>query len=91
MERVGVRALRQHLSVYLRRIRTSGEALEVTEHGRPVALLAPLPEPDDPVERLVRLGRVRPPAAPWSDLAPPAGRPGTAGTDALRADREGKA
>src|SRR4051794_38393063 len=39
--RVGVRELRQNLSVYLRRIE-AGETLEVTEHGRPVAQLGPI-------------------------------------------------
>jgi prevent-host-death family protein len=38
MERVGVRQLRQNLSVYLRRVRR-GESLEVTERGQPVAVL----------------------------------------------------
>lgn len=40
--RVGVRELRQNLSVYLDRVK-AGETLEVTEHGRPVARLAPNP------------------------------------------------
>ncbi|MGH2488568.1 MAG: type II toxin-antitoxin system Phd/YefM family antitoxin, partial [Candidatus Limnocylindria bacterium] len=40
---VGVRELRQNLSVYLRRVKR-GERLEVTERGRAVALLAPLSE-----------------------------------------------
>ena len=39
--RVGVRELRQNLSVYLRRVK-EGESLEVTEQGRPVARLIPL-------------------------------------------------
>ena len=34
--RVGVRELRQNLSVYLDRVK-AGETLEVTEHGQPVA------------------------------------------------------
>jgi len=37
---VGVRELRQNLSVYLARVK-NGETLEVTEHGRPVAQLGP--------------------------------------------------
>ena len=41
MEDVGVRELRQNLSVYLRRI-AKGETLRVTDHGHPVALLTPL-------------------------------------------------
>ena len=39
--RVGVRELRQNLSVYLWRVK-DGESLEVTEQGRPVARLIPL-------------------------------------------------
>jgi prevent-host-death family protein len=38
--RVGVRELRQNLSVYLDRVK-EGEVLEVTEHGHAVALLTP--------------------------------------------------
>ncbi len=45
---VGVRELRQNLSVYLRRI-AQGETLRVTEHGHPVALLTPIPHSGDPV------------------------------------------
>jgi len=55
MERVGVRELRQNLSVYLRRVRR-GEALEVTERGKPVARLQPLVDVDDPVARLEARG-----------------------------------
>ena len=40
-EQVGVRELRQNLSVYLARI-ARGETLEVTDRGQPVAILAPL-------------------------------------------------
>ena len=47
---VGVRELRQNLSVYLDRVK-EGERLEVTEHGRPVALLVPLPDDDEQLER----------------------------------------
>jgi prevent-host-death family protein len=45
---VGVRELRQNLSVYLRRI-AQGETLRVTEHGHPVALLTPIPNTGDAV------------------------------------------
>ena len=48
MDDVGVRELRQNLSVYLRRI-AQGETLRVTDHGHPVALLTPLPHTGDPV------------------------------------------
>ncbi|MBI2763285.1 MAG: type II toxin-antitoxin system prevent-host-death family antitoxin [Chloroflexi bacterium] len=39
-ERVGVRELRQNLSIYLDRVK-AGETLDVTEHGQPVARLIP--------------------------------------------------
>ena len=55
---VGVRELRQRLSVYLRRAE-GGETLEVTERGRPVAVLAPLPERERLLDRLVSDGLAR--------------------------------
>jgi prevent-host-death family protein len=59
-ERVGVRELRQNLSVYLDRVK-DGETLEVTEHGHAVALLTPLPRATrSTLERLVAEGRVTP-------------------------------
>jgi prevent-host-death family protein len=60
LPRVGVRELRQNLSVYLRRIE-AGETLEVTEHGRPVARLGPLPPARMGVlDRLIAEGRAYP-------------------------------
>ena len=56
-EQVGVRELRQNLSVHLRRVRT-GATLEVTDHGRPVAILSPLPEAMTPLARLRLEGRI---------------------------------
>jgi prevent-host-death family protein len=40
-ERVGIRELRQNLSVYLRRV-SDGERFTITDHNRPVASLEPL-------------------------------------------------
>ena len=58
--RVGVRELRQNLSIYLDRVK-DGETLEVTEHGHSVARLAPLPvEQLSIVDRLIAEGRARP-------------------------------
>ena len=42
MTSVGVRELRQHASELLRLV-ARGETVEITDRGRPVALLAPLP------------------------------------------------
>jgi prevent-host-death family protein len=58
--RVGVRELRQNLSVYLDRVK-EGEILEVTEHGHAVALLTPLPRSTmSTLDRLIAEGRVTP-------------------------------
>jgi prevent-host-death family protein len=56
-EQVGVRELRQNLSVYLARI-ARGETLEVTDRGVPVAILAPLPRPASALDRLAAAGLV---------------------------------
>ena len=69
-QRVGIRELRQNLSVYIERVK-AGETLEVTEHGRPVAALGPLPEPASTVDRLVAQGRAWPAERSPSDLGPP--------------------
>lgn len=70
---VGVRELRQHLSVYLRRV-AAGETLRVTDRGTPVALLAPLPERADPLGRLVAEGRLTAPLTPSPALRVPPSR-----------------
>lgn len=54
---VGVRELRQNLSVYLDRVK-AGESFEVTEHGRPVARLGPkLTEPTSILDQMIADGR----------------------------------
>lgn len=50
MTRVGVRELRQRASALLRRVE-SGERFEITDRGRPVAVLGPLPN-ESPLVRL---------------------------------------
>lgn len=85
--RVGVRELRQNLSRYLRRVER-GERVEVTERGRPVAVLAPLGEPEGPLARLVAAGRVRAPRGDLLEVLPPRGRPSTRLSAALAAERE---
>ena len=52
MESVGVRELRQNLSVYLGQVK-EGESFTVTERGREVARLTPSGPPDSPLARLV--------------------------------------
>jgi prevent-host-death family protein len=41
MQRIGVRELRQHASRYLAMV-AGGESVEVTDRGRPVAMLVPV-------------------------------------------------
>ncbi len=53
MASVGIRELRQRASELVRRVE-NGESIEITDRGRPVAVLTPLPE--DPVERLRAMG-----------------------------------
>ena len=71
--RVGVRELRQNLSVYLRRV-AAGEVLEVTDRGRAVAVLAPTLQSSPGIERLVAAGRALPPAGDLLELGPPPGK-----------------
>ena len=84
---VGVRELRQNLSVYLRRVQ-AGEALEVTDRGRPVAMLVPLSRPSTAVERLVASGRASPRRGDLIELGAPAGRVSRRLSGALAKERE---
>ncbi len=88
-DRVGIRELRQNLTKYLRRV-VAGETLRVTDRGKPVALLAPLPERASPIERLVAEGRRLPGRGDLSTLGPRLppvpGRPPLSGL--LAEDRE---
>ena len=67
---VGVRELRQNLSVYLDRVK-KGESLTVTEHGAAVALLRPFAAAGDALSRLVAEGRATPPERSTRDLPRP--------------------
>ncbi len=66
---VGVRELRQRASELLRRVE-AGETIEVTDRGRPVALLAPLPD-GEPLDRLRAAGEAIPAAGSLDDLPKP--------------------
>jgi prevent-host-death family protein len=67
---VGVRELRQNLSVYLDRVK-KGEALTVTEHGAAVALLSPLSAAASALDRLVAAGTATRPIRSVRDLPRP--------------------
>ena len=69
-KRVGVRELRQNLSVYLRRV-IQGQTYEITDRGKPVALITPAPEVATALRRLVASGRASAPAGDLLALGPP--------------------
>jgi prevent-host-death family protein len=69
MATIGVRELRQRASEILRRVE-AGETIEVTDRGRPVAVLAPLPAAG-PLERLRSTGEVISATAALDDLPEP--------------------
>lgn len=69
MPRVGVRELRQRASELLRRVER-GETIEITNRGRSVAVLAPLPK-GGPLQRLRAAGEVEPASEEFDDLPKP--------------------
>lgn len=69
MTTVGVRELRQRASELLRLVE-QGETVEITDRGRPVAMLAPLPA-GSPLERLRAAGEVDEATGSVDDLPEP--------------------
>jgi prevent-host-death family protein len=65
--RVGVRELRQNLSVYLERV-VAGERFDVTDHGQVVAMLIPSAPAATLLDRLIADGRAIPPARDRASL-----------------------
>lgn len=86
-EPVGVRELRQNLSVYLARLAT-GTVFRVTDRGRAVALLVPLPEPATTGERLVSAGRAAGPTRDLASLGRPTARTKRSTSNVLREIRD---
>ena len=88
LARVGVRELRQNLSVYLRRVK-AGETLEVTEHGQTVARLTPRPaETLSPLQRLIAEGRATAPTGRIQDIPPPIRLDGISASEILQQMRD---
>jgi prevent-host-death family protein len=69
MRRIGIRELRQQASRYLREVQR-GESIEVTDRGRPVARLIPVP-PSGSLEDLAATGRLSLGSGDALDLGPP--------------------
>ena len=69
MASTGVRELRQRASELLRRVE-AGETIEITDRGRPVAVLAPLPD-QRPIDRLRATGDLEAAGSDLKDLPEP--------------------
>jgi prevent-host-death family protein len=69
MTTVGVRELRQRASELLRLV-GQGETIEITDRGRPVAILGPLPD-GTPLEQMRASGELYPATADLDDLPEP--------------------
>jgi prevent-host-death family protein len=77
--RVGVRELRQNLSVYLDRVK-KGETLDVTEHGQPIAQLGPRPaKPISIIDQMIAEGRITPATFDHRKIPPPPPNPDPSG------------
>jgi prevent-host-death family protein len=88
---VGVRELRQNLSVYLRRVK-AGETLEVKERGHRVAVLAPTGAKATTLDRLIASGRATAAAGDLLAVGPPPGkRPSRRASRAVARLREERA
>jgi prevent-host-death family protein len=88
-ERVGIRELRQNLSVYVKRVREEGRAYEVTERGEPIARLTPLDDrPRSTMQRLIAEGRVTPARLDIASLPPPVAQLGRPLSEILREMRD---
>lgn len=90
MQSIGVRELRQHASRYLKEVDEHGETIEVTDRGRPIARLVPVPRVGA-IDRLTADGRLSETSidllALGEPLAPRRGAPlASAALAAARAD-----
>lgn len=69
MSTVGVRELRQRASELLRRVE-AGETIEITDRGRPIALLSPMPE-GGPYQQMLASGGIERATLDFDDLPEP--------------------
>lgn len=86
--RVGIRELRQNLSVYIERVK-AGESLEVTDRGRPVANLEPIRTPElTGLALLEAEGLITPARTDHRTLQPPPSIPGRPLSEILQEMRD---
>ncbi len=82
MGEVGIRALKQNASAVVAQA-AAGETITITDRGRPVALMTPIPE--SRLEGKIRVGEARPARRRLADLSAPESGPSL--SDALAAMR----
>jgi prevent-host-death family protein len=89
MAEVGIRALKQNASAVVARA-AAGEVVVITDRGRPVAQLTPIPRTR--LEQMIADGRLIPPTRDIKDLPYPAPRTaeeeGVSLSETLRAMRD---
>ncbi|MBN9327087.1 type II toxin-antitoxin system prevent-host-death family antitoxin [Cellulomonas sp. 73-145] len=82
MSQVGIRALKQNASAVVAEV-VAGETVTITDRGRPVAQLSPIPS--SPLHRLIAAGVARSARRSIAEL--PAPQPGSALSDELASMR----
>jgi prevent-host-death family protein len=85
MTSVGVRELRQRASELLRLVE-QGETIEITDRGRPVARLGPVPE-GTPLEQMLAAGEIELASSGLDDLPEPLVLPDDVETPSAALDR----
>jgi prevent-host-death family protein len=85
MTEVGIRSLKQNASAVVAEV-AAGATVTITDRGRPVAQLSPLPA--SPLARLLSAGRARPPRGDVAALPTPMPGPGLSEVLAAQRDDE---
>lgn len=85
MSEVGIRALKQNASAVVA-LAAAGAHVTITDHGRPVAQLTPIPS--SRLEQLVAAGRARPARLELDALPEPQPGPDLSGELASQRDAE---
>jgi prevent-host-death family protein len=85
MTEVGIRALKQNASAVVAQA-AAGERVTITDRGRPVAQLTPIPS--SLLEQLTLAGRARPAKSDIADIPAPGPGPNLSGELAAQRDAE---
>jgi prevent-host-death family protein len=72
MSEVGIRALKQNASAVVSAVE-AGDSVVITDRGRPVALMTPIPT--SRIGQLITSGRARPPKRSITEIDPPVAGP----------------